>query len=237
MADSGADWSVIHHHVVKSVGTVIIPSQQKLAGLQKELQALGRCMLYVGLQEITLEIDFLVIPDGTIPGVEALIGWETILQPGIKIVVRKHGLDLQHSETKPQIRIVKTQNKTEDGSTKGKYTFVDPEGVKHTIEYYAAAEHGVDAKGADVPVPVSDTLENVVARKQFLETFGAIANDPRFAESPLDDNEDPIDTHEYLAALKEQLHPSVPLVFQADTPEIAAAKAQLVAAHVTAVGH
>ncbi|KAI4458026.1 aspartic peptidase domain superfamily [Holotrichia oblita] len=106
MVDSGADWSVIHHHVVKSVGAVIIPSQQKFAGLGKELQASGRCVLYVVLQGITLEIDFLVIPDGTILGVEALIGWETISQPGIKIVVRKHGLDLQHSEAKPQFRII-----------------------------------------------------------------------------------------------------------------------------------
>ncbi|KAI4458028.1 aspartic peptidase domain superfamily [Holotrichia oblita] len=106
MVDSGADWSVIHHHVVKSVGAVIIPSQQKLAGLGKELQASGRCVLYVVLQGITLEIDLLVIPDGTILGVEALIGWETISQPGIKIVVRKHGLDLQHSEAKPQFRII-----------------------------------------------------------------------------------------------------------------------------------
>lgn len=131
----------------------------------------------------------------------------------------------------------KVEERREDGATKGKYTFVDPEGVKHTVEYVAAAEHGVEAKGADIPVPVRDTPENVAARSQFLQTFGAIANDPRFAESPLDDREDPIGTHEYLAALNEQLHPSAPLVFQADTPEIAAAKARLAVAHITAVGH
>ncbi|KAK9753313.1 hypothetical protein QE152_g3501 [Popillia japonica] len=37
MGDSGADWSVIHHHVVKSIGAVITPSQQKLAGFGRKL--------------------------------------------------------------------------------------------------------------------------------------------------------------------------------------------------------
>ncbi|GJQ86186.1 hypothetical protein Trydic_g12456 [Trypoxylus dichotomus] len=131
----------------------------------------------------------------------------------------------------------KAEERTQDGTIKGKYTFTDPEGVKHTVEYDAAAEQGVVAQGADLPAPVADTAENVEAREQFLAVHGAIAADARFAESPLDDKEDPINSEEYLIALQEQLNPSVPLVFQKDTPEIEAAKVELAAAHVTAVGH
>ncbi|GJQ86953.1 hypothetical protein Trydic_g5169 [Trypoxylus dichotomus] len=64
-----------------------------------------------------------------------------------------------------------------------------------------------------------------------------IAADARFAESPLDDKEDPINSEEYLIAQPEQLNPSVPLMFQKATPEIEAAKVELATAHVTAVGH
>ncbi|KAK9711968.1 hypothetical protein QE152_g25158 [Popillia japonica] len=88
MVDSGVDWSVIQHHVVRSIDAVITPSQQKLVWFGRRLQALGRCLLYVVLQKITLEIDSLVVSDGTISEVEALIGWETMSRPGINIVIR-----------------------------------------------------------------------------------------------------------------------------------------------------
>ncbi|GJQ86187.1 hypothetical protein Trydic_g12457 [Trypoxylus dichotomus] len=130
----------------------------------------------------------------------------------------------------------KAETRHQDGSVKGKFTFTDPEGIKHTVEYDAAAEQGVIAEGADLPAPVADTAENEAARKQFLEVYGAVASDPRFAESPSDEKEDPISGDEYLAAVQEQVKPSVPLVFQEDTPEIAAAKDLLIAAHATVVG-
>lgn len=131
---------------------------------------------------------------------------------------------------------IKEETRYVDGSIVGKYIFIDPEGGKHIIEYTAGAEQGVEAKGADIPIPVADTAENNAARAQFLYAYNAIESDPRFAESPADERQDPISEDEYLAALNEQLHPSVPLVFQADTAEIAAAKIELAAAHRTAIG-
>lgn len=99
MVDSGADWSVIHHRVTKAINAHIVPSTQILTGLGKEpLKAVGRCQLYVSLEEITLEIDFIVLPDNIIPGVDALIGWETISRPGIQILVKKYGIDLKSSK-------------------------------------------------------------------------------------------------------------------------------------------
>lgn len=132
---------------------------------------------------------------------------------------------------------IKEETRHADGSIVGRYTFVDNEGGKHIIDYTAGAEQGVEAKGADVPLPVADTPENDAARAQFLEVYNAIDANPRFAESPADEKEDPISEAEYLAALNEQLNPSVPLVFQPETPEIEAAKVELAAAHQTAIGH
>lgn len=131
----------------------------------------------------------------------------------------------------------KVEERTQDGSTKGKFSFVDPDGVKHTIQYQAAAEQGVQATGADIPRPVPDTPENESARNQFLAVYSAIQNDPRFAESPHDDDESPISPEEYLAALHEQVEPSAPLVFQGDTPDVLAAKYALLNAHAVAVGN
>ncbi|KAH0812990.1 hypothetical protein GEV33_009802 [Tenebrio molitor] len=65
------------------------------------IRALGRCQLHVSLQKATLEIDFLVVPDHTIPDVDALIGLETISRHGIKIVTQKYGIDLQLCKPKP----------------------------------------------------------------------------------------------------------------------------------------
>ncbi|KAK9693951.1 hypothetical protein QE152_g33834 [Popillia japonica] len=83
------------------------PHSRNSLDLEGDLQALGRCLLYVVLQEITLEIDFLVVPDGRIPATNWLGNHFTAWN---NFVIREHGLDLQHSKTKPQIRIVTTQN-------------------------------------------------------------------------------------------------------------------------------
>lgn len=132
---------------------------------------------------------------------------------------------------------IKQETRLEDGSTKGKFTFVDKDGAKHELEYSAGAEQGASFHGADVPVVGADTAENEEARQQHLAIHHAVESDPRFAESPEDEKEDPISPEEYIAAVREQLNPSAPFALKEDTPEIAAAKAELEAAHLTAVGH
>lgn len=86
---------------------------KNLSGIgNSKISALGTCRLYVALPEVTLEVVFLVVPDDTIPGIDALIEWETINRPGIKVVKKKHGLDLQLCllDT-PAVRTVNIQEK------------------------------------------------------------------------------------------------------------------------------
>lgn len=95
LVDSGADTSVIHEHVVRQINGNIVPQDMPLTGLGNEIvPTLGRCTLLVTLQEATIEIDFAVVPNSTIPEVDALIGWEVISRPGLEIVRRDHGIDL-----------------------------------------------------------------------------------------------------------------------------------------------
>lgn len=105
IVDSGADWSLIHHHIARTIKANIILMPRSLSGFGKEVQSLGYCQLYVTLQEVTLEIEFLVVPDNTIPGVDALIGGETISRPGVIVVKRNYDLDLKlDSEKITQIK-------------------------------------------------------------------------------------------------------------------------------------
>jgi hypothetical protein len=102
MVDSGADRSIIHDRVAKITNTHVTPVSHILTGFGKgSIRALGHCQLNVSLQKATLEIDFLVVPDHTIPDVDALIGWETISRHGNKIVTQKYGIDLQLCKPEP----------------------------------------------------------------------------------------------------------------------------------------
>jgi hypothetical protein len=102
MVDSGADRSIIHHRVAKITNTHVTPVSQTLTGFGKgSIRALGRCQLHVSLQKATLEIDFLVVTNHTIPDVDALIGLETITRHGIKIVTQKYGIDLELCKPEP----------------------------------------------------------------------------------------------------------------------------------------
>lgn len=109
IVDSGADYSVITHSVVKSINNVkIIDFREELTGFgNKKLMSLGKCTLYVALKEITIEVDFIIVPDGSLGNISALIGWETISRPGLDIVKRKYGLDLRFNEdtSQPEIQI------------------------------------------------------------------------------------------------------------------------------------
>lgn len=56
---------------------------------------LGRCIQVVILHEVSPEIDFIVVPDGTIHGMDAFMCWETIRYPRLEIVRRDHGIDFR----------------------------------------------------------------------------------------------------------------------------------------------
>lgn len=50
----------------------------------------------------------------------------------------------------------RTEQRFQDGRVIGSYSYVDLDGVKHTVTYLAAPEHGFGAEGADIPQPVHD---------------------------------------------------------------------------------
>lgn len=63
----------------------------------KSVSVVGTCDLLVVLPTVTLEITFVVVPDGVIPGeTDLIIGWDVISRPCLRIEKTATGLELHH---------------------------------------------------------------------------------------------------------------------------------------------
>lgn len=87
----------MHEQTRMQLDAKLMPTTKSIRGIGPNLtKALGSCVITTLLPQATLEIDFLIVPDGTIPNVDALIGWDIISQPGLQLVKTPEGLNLCH---------------------------------------------------------------------------------------------------------------------------------------------
>lgn len=102
LIDSGADVSLIKHSVVKTLNGNIRQDGQVRAfsGLgSKAVYTIGVCDLIIVLPTLTLEIDFYVVPDFTVPGdVDVIIGWDVLSRPWIRVEKNLDGLELHYRQ-------------------------------------------------------------------------------------------------------------------------------------------
>lgn len=99
LVDTAADVSVIHEKVVRSLNLEIKPGAQDLTGLGNNVtKPIGRCTAVLCTPSMTLDVDFTVVPDGTIPGddIDVLVGLDVLKRPGIKVEVGANGVDIVH---------------------------------------------------------------------------------------------------------------------------------------------
>lgn len=83
--------------MARSLDLKIQPDSQVLAGMGNSItKPLGRTSTLMFTPTMTLEIDFLIVPDGSIPGVgvDALIGLDVLKRPGIKIDFNANSVDI-----------------------------------------------------------------------------------------------------------------------------------------------
>lgn len=100
LIDTGAELSIIKHSVVVALDGIIKPSREVRAfvGFGNQIvYPVGVCKLILVLLTITLEINFVVVPDKVIPcELDIIIGWDIISQPFVHIVKNNTGLELQY---------------------------------------------------------------------------------------------------------------------------------------------
>ncbi|XP_017780432.1 PREDICTED: cuticle protein 7-like [Nicrophorus vespilloides] len=121
----------------------------------------------------------------------------------------------------------RTEERTQDGKVIGSYTFLDTDGVKHTVTYVAAEETGFNVNSDDLPVPVPETEDNLKTRADHL----AFVEHERAINPNADIEEEPVPVEDVLAKLVLPEIESVP----EDDAETAAAKAELLAAYAEAL--
>lgn len=83
--------------MARSLDLKIQPDSQVLAGMGNSItKPLGRTSTLMFTPTMTLEIDFLIVPDGSIPGVgvDALIDLDVLKRPGIKIDFNANSVDI-----------------------------------------------------------------------------------------------------------------------------------------------
>lgn len=100
LIDTGAELSIIKHSVVIALDGIIKPSREVRAFVgfgNQFVYPIGVCELILVLPTLTLEINFVVVPDKVIPGeLDIIIGWDMINQPFVQIVKDSTGLELQY---------------------------------------------------------------------------------------------------------------------------------------------
>ena len=119
LLDTGAETSLLHEHVAKQLGATITITKRTLKGLGNRLTHVkGFCLIIVILPHVTLEVEFLVVADDTIPDLDAIIGWDVISRPGLRLIKTSNGLDLQH-DTDAAIRYVQDMNSDQQQQKSG----------------------------------------------------------------------------------------------------------------------
>lgn len=93
--------SIIKHSIVKTLNGNIKPSENVSAfsGLGARIvQTIGVCDVITVLPTVTLEINFVVVPDSAIPGnIDVIIGWDVISRPCLKVEKNADGLELHYN--------------------------------------------------------------------------------------------------------------------------------------------
>ncbi|XP_071056759.1 uncharacterized protein [Onthophagus taurus] len=124
-----------------------------------------------------------------------------------------------------------------DGTVSGYYTFIDTDGISHTI-HYSSGPSGFIATGSDIPAQVVDLPEVANARFEHVNLVQKLrAELPPLGQDGLVPEVEPVPLtkEEFLAAVSQVLGRSH-LSFSEDTPEIAQGKFDLINAHKKALG-
>lgn len=112
LVDTGADVSVLHKKIAEKLNLKIQSDSQFLSGMGNSMiKPIGRSTAVMFTPTMTLEIDFVIVPDGFIPGgdIDALIGLDVIKRPGIKIEVNANNVDIVYDPlTRPRICLLHT---------------------------------------------------------------------------------------------------------------------------------
>lgn len=109
--DTGSEISLVHEHVAIKLGATITNNETVLQGIGVGTTVTkGTCIINVIMTNITIEIEFAVVTDGTIPDADALIGWDVISRPGLKLEKVENQLELQHDIT-TSILICRQENR------------------------------------------------------------------------------------------------------------------------------
>ncbi|KAH0820619.1 hypothetical protein GEV33_002172 [Tenebrio molitor] len=96
--DSGADISVIGRSTVEKLQASMSPTLRVISGLGTEtIPAIGTCEIVVVLPNVSIDVLFTVVQDDVMPSnLAAIIGWEVISRPNVKIKKGTDGLELHH---------------------------------------------------------------------------------------------------------------------------------------------
>lgn len=95
--DTGADVSILHEKVATYLNLTVQSDSQFLSGMGNSVtKPIGRSSALMFTPTMTLEVEFLIVPDGSIPGgnIDAIIGLDVLQRPGIKIEVNKNSVDM-----------------------------------------------------------------------------------------------------------------------------------------------
>jgi hypothetical protein len=113
LIDSGAEVSVITQTAARKLGTQLTPDTRDFAGIGSQtVRSLGTCDLIATMETITLEINFAVVPDNTLPkDLDVLIGWDVIGRDNVRVEKNCCGLELHHRVTdSPKILTFRSNN-------------------------------------------------------------------------------------------------------------------------------
>jgi hypothetical protein len=96
--DSGADISVIGRSTAEKLQVPMSPTSRVISGLGTEtIPAIGTCEIVVVLPNVSIDVLFTVVPDNVMPSnLAAIIGWDVISRPNVKIKKGIDGLELHH---------------------------------------------------------------------------------------------------------------------------------------------
>lgn len=98
LLDTGADASLLHDDVARRLNATIYPATAVLTGIgSRQIKVLGTCVMIVYFPQVTIEVTFLVVPNDTLPQLDAIIGWDVINQPGLQLLKTETGLELQYT--------------------------------------------------------------------------------------------------------------------------------------------
>jgi hypothetical protein len=101
--DSGADMSVLRQSAATRLKGSITPEVRVLSGLSaNNVCSIGTCQLIAVLPSATIEVLFTVVADDVMPAtLDAIIGWDIIGLPHLKLVKTDDGLELHHDLLNP----------------------------------------------------------------------------------------------------------------------------------------